>query len=77
MKMHHRSTIAARISTVILAFGFTLLGFLSLTMNHQVGAGNRTFDNAFSIVGATVSSLLGGIFLIAGSRRWNRGLPPA
>jgi hypothetical protein len=35
VKQHQLSTIAARISTVILALGFSLLGFLSLTIKRR------------------------------------------
>jgi hypothetical protein len=69
---------AARTSIVILALGFSLLGFLSLINKHHVcGEHGITFDNAFSIIGGTTSFLLGGFFLIAGYLHWNLLLPDA
>jgi hypothetical protein len=66
---------AARISIVILALGFSLLGFLSLTNKHQVCAEDGiSFEHAFSIIGGTTSFLLGWIFLIAGTLNWKRSL---
>jgi hypothetical protein len=66
---------ASRISIVILALGFSILGGLSLMNKHQVcAASGLTFEDASSIIGGTASFMLGGIFLIAGSVRWNRSL---
>jgi hypothetical protein len=64
---------APRISIVILALGFSVLGILSLMNKHQVcAASGLTFEDASSIIGGTASFMLGGIFLIAGSLRWDR-----
>jgi hypothetical protein len=64
---------APRISIVILALGFSVLGILSLMNKHQVcAASGLTFEDASSIIGGTASFMLGGIFLIAGCLRWDR-----
>jgi hypothetical protein len=66
----------ARISVIVLALGFSLLGFFSLVNRHQLCAGNGiSFEHASSIIGGALSFLLGGVFLIAGSLRWNNSLP--
>jgi hypothetical protein len=50
---------AARISIVILALGFTLLGFLSLISKHQVCAGNAaSFENGLSINNCESASII-------------------
>jgi hypothetical protein len=64
---------APRVSVVILALGFCVLGLVSLINKHQVCAATGiTFENASSIIGGTLSCMLGGMFLIAGSLRWDR-----
>jgi hypothetical protein len=69
---------AARISVMVLALGFPLLGFLSVINKHQLCAGNGiSFEHASSIIGGTISFLLGGVFLMAGSLHWNSSLPHA
>ena len=65
--------VAPRISIVILALGFSVLGVLSLMHKHQVcAASGLTFEDASSIIGGTASFMLGGVFLIAGTLRWDR-----
>jgi hypothetical protein len=65
--------IAPRISVVFLALGFCVLGLISLINKHQVcAATGLTFENVSSIIGGTLSCVLGGIFLIVGSLRWDR-----
>jgi hypothetical protein len=69
---------AARISIVILAIGFALLGCLSLINRHQACAGSAiSFEDGLSIIGGTTSFVLGGIFLVAGSVPWNSSFPQA
>jgi hypothetical protein len=72
------SKVAVRISILLLALGFSLLGLLSLVNKHQVCSETGvTLENALSIIGGASSFLLGGIFLIAGALDWGRSLSPA
>jgi hypothetical protein len=65
----------ARLSIVTLALGFSLLGLLSLLNKHQVcGESGLTFENALSIIGGTMSFLLGGLFLIVGVFHWDHSV---
>jgi hypothetical protein len=65
--------VAPRVSVVILALGFCLLGLVSLINKHQVCAATGiTFENVSSIISGTLSCMLGAMFLIASSLRWNR-----
>ena len=65
--------VAPRISFVLLALGFCVLGLISLINKHQVcAATGLTFENASSIIGGTLSCVLGGIFLFVGSFCWDR-----
>jgi hypothetical protein len=65
--------IAARVSIVMLTFGFSLLGLLSLAMNQQGHPGNGISTcGALAIIGGAASCLLGGIFFVAGCLHWNR-----
>ena len=64
---------AARINIVTLALGFSMLGLLSIINRHPTCTEtNLSFENALSIVGGTASFMLGGVFLIAGTLRWDR-----
>jgi hypothetical protein len=73
VKKHQLTKRAARVSIVMLTFGFSLLGLLSLTMNQQGHPGNgMPICGALSIIGGATSCLLGGIFFIAGCFHWNR-----
>jgi hypothetical protein len=59
---------AVRSSILILAFGFFILGFLSLLNKHQVCGGNGiSLENVPTILGGAASFLLGGFFLVTGS----------
>jgi hypothetical protein len=72
---NHLRRAAPRISIVILALGFSVLGVLSLMNKHQVwAASGLTLEDASSIIGGTASFMLGGIFLIAGSLPWDRSI---
>jgi hypothetical protein len=73
MKKHRLTRLAARASIVILAFGFFLIGLLCLVTNQRGYAENGvSICSTFAIIGGATSSLLGGIFLIAGCLNWNR-----
>ena len=66
---------AVRLSIATLALGFCLLGLLSLLNKHQVcGESGLTFENALSIIGGTMSFLLGGLFLIVGVLHWDHSV---
>jgi hypothetical protein len=72
---HSLSRTSARISVMILALGFSLLGLLSLISKRQVCAGGGvSFEDAWSIIGGATSFLLGWVFLIAGALRWGHSL---
>jgi hypothetical protein len=74
---HDLRQTAVRLSIVTLAFGFCLLGLLSLLKKHQVcSESGITFENALSIIGGTTSFMLGGIFLVVGAFHWDRSLFP-
>jgi hypothetical protein len=67
---------ASRISILVLALGFLILGLLSLIKKHEMCVETGfSYENALSIIGGTASFMLGGIFLIAGSLRWDRLFP--
>ena len=67
---------ASRISILVLALGFLILGLLSLIKKHEMCVETGfSYENALSIIGGTASFMLGGIFLIASSLRWDRLFP--
>ena len=73
VKKNRLTRLAARASIVILAFGFTLIGLLCLIISQQGYAKNGvSICSTLAIIGGATSSLLGGIFLIAGCLNWNR-----
>ena len=61
------------ISMVILALGFAALGLVSFTTKHQGGVTNGLpFENAFAMIGGTISILIGATFLVAAYLYWSR-----
>jgi len=60
-------------SLVILALGFTALGFLSFTSKYHAGEINSiSSDNALSMIGSTISIVLGVTFLVITCLYWSR-----
>ena len=60
-------------SLVILALGFAALGFLSLTSKYHAGEINSmSSDNALSMIGSTISIVLGVTFLVITCLYWSR-----
>jgi hypothetical protein len=73
-------TLSINLSLVILALGFSALGFFSV-MNTQPGlsAGILSVEHAYSLIGSIFSVLVGAIFLVAaiafrGMRTGSEGL---
>jgi uncharacterized membrane protein YidH (DUF202 family) len=61
------------ISMVILGLGFATIGLVSFTTRLQGDVINgRPFENAFSMIGSTISILIGATFLIAAYFYWSR-----
>jgi hypothetical protein len=60
-------------SLVILALGFAALGFLSFTSKYHAGEINSmSSDNALSVIGSTISIVLGVTFLVVACLYWSR-----
>jgi hypothetical protein len=75
------------IGLLILAVGFSSLGFLSFINRHPEGAATGLFSEAtYSIIGSSISILMGATFLIAavlfagtllrGKRSFAHSVPP-
>jgi hypothetical protein len=61
------------ISMVILGLGFATLGLVCFTTKFEGGVTNGLpFENAFSMIGSTISILIGATFLIAAYFYWSR-----
>jgi len=60
-------------SLVILALGFAALGFLSFISKYHAGEINSmSSDNALSMIGSTISIVLGVTFLVITCLYWSR-----
>jgi hypothetical protein len=69
---HHLKRAAVRVSIMVLALGFSMIGLLSLIGKHHVCDGTGiSLENVSSIIGGTTSFMLGGIFLVAGALHWD------
>jgi hypothetical protein len=64
---------SSSISMVILGLGFATLGLVSFTAKHQGSVTDGLpFENAFSMIGSTISMPIGATFLIAAYFYWSR-----
>jgi len=62
----HLEKLVTGIGLLVLAAGFTSLGFLSFINMHPEDAGTGLFSEAtFSVVGSSISLLIGATFLVA------------
>jgi hypothetical protein len=60
-------------SLIIQALGFAALGFLSFTSKYHAGEINSmSSDNALSVIGSTISIVLGVTFLVVACLYWSR-----
>jgi hypothetical protein len=63
---NHLRTLATSLSLIILALGFSGLGFISFLNNQPNHAGSIfSAENAYSLLGSSFSVLVGTTFLVA------------
>ena len=66
MKMLNQlRTFATSLSLIILAFGFSALGFVSLINKSHSAVSVFSAENAYSLIGSGFSILVGATFLVA------------